>query len=550
MRLTGEIDPPYVEGWTRPPAAPRPHPDLLDRQGTRVPRLARSPLVYPDSEGRLSRELRDLARRADPFDNLVRAAVEFCRAPTSTVATAMADLAVTGQRAYERFAAHPVAESALVAAVSSAFDGSAVDIDDAVRTTLDRVYSVAWALRCPDPEVRARLRPALGWIAVSGEDDAPGRPVNAASLPHEQFDIDVACGDHVIRTRGVIALPESRRTELPEPPFRTLPLPREPVIPSGHDVILFLHGHSSCCEEAADLIGSLLAETTARGRRVAVVAFDLPSNGYSAMIDHTDIAPPATTKFDPLPFGRSHATCPLLDFLDEFVIAFIDALDARTPVKDRIAAVIGGSLGGNLGLRLAEHGDISWLSAVVSWSPASVWTTFNHDLVKGIALRAVQGRMVEEERDETRANFFRQSYDSPVGPGQRTQPEHWYRDGWDGAAELIESGRWARREVYNREFRRWHWRVALEQLLFSHHNTDTPDRAPRYESNSTPTLLAAGAADNFPFSRIYSATRRLAVLMTHTPGTTLFVKDTGHSIHNERPGLLATQIADFLWGSI
>jgi pimeloyl-ACP methyl ester carboxylesterase len=91
--------------------------------------------------------------------------------------------------------------------------------------------------------------------------------------------------------------------------------------------------------------------------------------------------------------------------------------------------------------------------------------------------------------------------------------------------------------------------VALDQLLFSHHSADTPSGVPRYALNTTPTLLAAGNQDNFPFARIYSATRRLAERMTATPGSTLFVRNTGHSIHNERPRLLATQIADFLWST-
>jgi pimeloyl-ACP methyl ester carboxylesterase len=46
---------------------------------------------------------------------------------------------------------------------------------------LARAYQVAWALRGPDPAQRYQLRNTLGWIAVSGEDDAPDRPVNVPS---------------------------------------------------------------------------------------------------------------------------------------------------------------------------------------------------------------------------------------------------------------------------------------------------------------------------------------------------------------------------------
>jgi len=51
----------------------------------------------------------------------------------------------------------------------------------AVLTAKIRAYKVAWVLRDPDLAEGCRLRPAWGWIAVSGEDDSPARPVNVSS---------------------------------------------------------------------------------------------------------------------------------------------------------------------------------------------------------------------------------------------------------------------------------------------------------------------------------------------------------------------------------
>jgi hypothetical protein len=56
-------------------------------------------------------------------------------------------------------------------------------LETAVQQALTRAYKVAWALRNPDGVQRYKLRndPTLGWIAVSGEDDMPARPVNTPS---------------------------------------------------------------------------------------------------------------------------------------------------------------------------------------------------------------------------------------------------------------------------------------------------------------------------------------------------------------------------------
>ena len=168
-------------------------------------------------------------------------------------------------------------------------------------------------------------------------------------------------------------------------------------------------------------------------------------------------------------------------------------------------------------------------------------------------MTTAQGWMEEPEavnpgEPPRRIRFFYEAFDSNAGPGTPPQPQLWYRDGWPCRPAYIQDDRMERREIYNQIFRRWRWRVGLEQLLFSHLNTDTPNGLSRYASDQTRTFLLSGQKDNFNWSNIYTATRNLASLMllNNTPGNSLFLLNTGHSIHNERPLLLSQQIVQFI----
>jgi len=59
-------------------------------------------------------------------------------------------------------------------------------------------------------------------------------------------------------------------------------------------------------------------------------------------------------------------------------------------------------------------------------------------------------------------------------------------------------------------------------------------------------LLAAGTHDDSVPDKLYSNTRELAALMRNATGTTLWLENTGHSIHAERPDFFAQRIIDFL----
>ena len=183
---------------------------------------------------------------------------------------------------------------------------------------------------------------------------------------------------------------------------------------------------------------------------------------------------------------------------------------------------------------------------MIAWSSASVWSTFNHDAVKALALQVAQAGMMQQEADWSRADFFNQQFNSAEG-GDPPQPQMWYDQNWRCFGAYIQNDRFQRQEIYNSVFRRWHWRTGLEQLLFSHWNNDTPDHTQRYLSNRTRTLLLAGSKDNFNWTNIYSATKQLAeCAVFFTPGNSIFLLSSGHSIHNERPSWLAQQIIGFL----
>jgi hypothetical protein len=549
MKSTAAIDPPD-----------EPCPDVAPAP----PLVAPSSLIEPQREQRLIAVLREAARTRNPVKILARAAEAFYwasrPAPQASVllARALADLAVTGRESYRKLRTIFSIEATVreVTTGRLAASGTAADPDDvagAVTKALDRAYAVAWALRGP-LAVRAATRAPLGWVAVSSEDDSAHRPVNVAPPPFEQFDIPVTTHGVTVQTRFFIASPgEAVGPAGPTSP-RELPPDPVPHVPDGHRILLFLHGHSSSAEEALALIPHLHAAGLARGVKYAVVCFDLPNSGYAQPFDHTVVAPSSATSYPGGIFDHDPIRTPILDFTEDFVVAFVDALDAVTPVKNRIDGVIGGSLGGNLGLRLGRRVGSPWLDAgIVSWSPASVWDPLVQDEIKRIGPDHCRGLWDVSETEGSRAAYFDEVYDKPVFPVlvPQTQPELWYRDDWQPCkAFRIAESRVARQEIYNPSFRRWHWRLGGEQLIYSHkdrveHDDDTTPW--RFALNKVRHLLVAGQRDNYVGARIFDATRDLADFMASTPGRSLFLNDTGHSIHIERPRFLAGEIVGFLF---
>lgn len=495
--------------------------------------------VVPGEEGRLIPVLRSVlqANPTQPVQILAQSALAFLRGEDA-MGHALADLAVTGQRVYESFRARPPREVDVRAATERTLHDAR--LSENVARALDRAYRVAWTLR------GFADRASLGWIAVSAEDDPPHRPVNTPPSRYRQFDLEVAVqGTRHARGRTVRSRFALARRQADAPPAMTvdagvarrMPPPElSPVLGDGERLILFIHGHSSQAEEFEDLAPPLVE------RGFSVVAMDLPCNGYSSMFDHTEIADDQHT--DTL------EVFPVLEFIEQFIVDFVYAFGRGVghDIRSQIAAVIGGSLGGNMGLRLAQRdpSQHAFLSNIVSWSAASVWEPFT-GLMLETGPNKARARMKEgpppaPEESERRGEYFSRVFDDHIDVIKLyAQPTYWYRDGWEPCKAChIAGARASRREIYNRFFRRWHWRVALEQLLLSHRYQN------RYKNINSRMLLIAGEADDYAWSHIYDSTKDLAVMAINTPGNRLLLKNTGHSIHNERPRYLAQAIYDFL----
>ena len=550
--------------------------------------------------GRLISPLRAAAKTRDAQDILARAAVARYRdMHTDLVSSepnslafqdALSDLAVTGRAAYANFRALAPVEADLTALVTAklaaafpAHQAVAADLSAAITKSLKRAYEVAWALRGPVGH-RSAQRKALGWIAVMAEDDPPHRPVNVGSALYPQFDLTLQVGAATVTpvtTRFVVAsnqFQDEYPVNLQEVPPETPTSASAPADPSQRaippipgDVIVFIHGHSSSAEEAMPLVGPLLRQADNRGRQATLIALDLPSNGYASMIEHVDIAPMNDSLWN--------SGYPILDFIEMFVIAFVDELEAMQPgFKQKIVGVIGGSLGGNMGLRLARRDPAThpWLHSVVCWSPASTWLSWAravlgppqkgrfYDLVKHEGVGNTWGAAMEVEVEvpfytSSINKFFYQEI-AGIKTGRIAQSDHWYRKDWPCRERAKESSHRGIYEIYNQAFRHWHWRVAHEQLIYSHWDSDTTDPSidpdprndpaagpPRYTQIKSRMLLAMAHADDEMPEKIFSNTQALADEMTMVQGTTLFVKNTGHSIPTERPIFFAGQILDFLY---
>ena len=556
-----------------------------------------APARFVDSQNemRLVQPLRDVAQLRNPYEILARSAAAFFSAQNPVagsvpdedeeLANAFADLAVTGRRTYCLLATPPrtpLDELALSGAgehvdlgttpytpselrdeiaglLAPLVQATPAQSTRAIDAALDRAFRTLWALRGPVVE-RTATRAALGWIAVSGEDDMPHRPTNVPPPPYEQYEIPVAVpasGSHMavtLQTRFIIASPPIAAAARTPHTLRELPPDARPLVPEGNHVILFLHGHVSGAEEALTIIPYIHMAGLMRGKKYSIISIDLPNSGYSESFHHEKIATSSATRWPWAPTDSGPIVTPVLDFIEDFVIAFVDALDQLTPIKQRFSGVFGGSLGGNLGLRLGRRSPMpAWLNAgIVSWNAASVWAPMVNDVIKSQAPGKCQLNWDAMEQDDSRRGYFHEVYDTVVIPVilPLTQPQLWYRDGWTPCKRLhITGSRRARREVYSANLRRWHWRVAGEQLVFSHvdrvvhGDNSTPWR---YEGNIVSQLLIGSANDNFIGSNIFDATRYLADHMTTTPGRILFLRSTGHSVHFERPGYLAKQIVGFL----
>jgi 2-hydroxy-6-oxonona-2,4-dienedioate hydrolase len=241
--------------------------------------------------------------------------------------------------------------------------------------------------------------------------------------------------------------------------------------------LLLLHGLASRIEEYDALVQAL--EPTKR----RMIVLDLPGNGYSDKPDR--------------PYS--------LSFLEDASLALLDHLHI-----DR-ANVAGGSLGGNLTLRLGLR-EPGRFDKLVAWAPAGAWEP-----------KRIWPQLLRLIRN-----------DWMFWPMLRVQSRFWYHPKWQGRREALENAFRHFREVYCKGFVRMYYDLGFEQV--------TTSLFPSAPNIKQPTLLMWGDQDNG--LGMGDGVKRLEQLI---PQSKLVVfKDARHSLANEVPVPLAQSIDTFL----
>jgi Alpha/beta hydrolase family/Zinc dependent phospholipase C len=566
-----------------------------------------------ENDGRLVDFLRALARTGDAKLILANAASHAAEGPMSalpsppavdktTLITAMAQLAVTGRQAFESFSAWTPDAKKLTEAVTTAFKDFAFDqtkLQGSVEEVLNAAYTALWAVRSNDPAWRA-ARPGLGWIAVSGFDDTPHRPINVPTAPYPQYDIEfdvpnanpdpVAKRTVTVTTRYMIASAhtfvgpddsklssftdrEPKLLAAPASPPAVPPAPWSipedtPSIPPENKIIIYVHGGGSRAEEAVEMANWFIIEGDRVGENYTVISFDLPNSAYGAPIDI--VKGVVGENYD-------YSQLWVLQFERQYIIQFIEALETHLGgnIRERVVAVMGGSLGGNMSMLMTDsydEGHQPYLQNIVAWSVTAMAPDKFLGLISpaqlGAYLGGLQNEATEEEPPDNHSierGYIEKMYTHPllhIPPiiELPPQPIMWYRGGYDekgtGAWQPLKDrsiarSRFDRYEIYSPYSRHWATAIDLEQIAFSFR-----DDKQRFSWVTTPAagkvgasnlMLVAGDNDNFNPNAIYNST--IDVARAHrliAQGKAEFWLDTGHSIHNERPHLFAKEIIYFL----
>lgn len=201
---------------------------------------------------------------------------------------------------------------------------------------------------------------------------------------------------------------------------------------SQEGTILLVHGHGSLLEEYDDL-------TPLLAKRYRVIVPDLPGCGYSDKPE------------------RKYS----VGFFARTLVGLLDVLGVHR------AVVAGGSLGGNLSLRLGlEHPER--FPTIASWAPAG-WIGTDDLLAFGATVARGMGSWI-----------YWLSYNEQKGS--------WYSKDWPGAAEAVAQSDVYRAEVYCPAYHHAYFDIAAEQT-----GTSWAARAKDIEAQ---TLLMCGEKDD------------------------------------------------------
>jgi Zinc dependent phospholipase C len=590
--------------------------------------------TIPENDGRLNDLLRALACTRDPMlilANAVSLALgggttpltwppppdngnplpDLSGAPASSIlVTAVSQLAVTGRTSFEAFAKLVPQDANLIDKVNALFTHANFDpakLQDTARTVLDTAYTALWAIRANDPGWRA-FRTTRDYIAVSGVDDTPHRPVNVPTAPYPQYDLlfevpypDPAMpGTKQVTTRYMVASahtflgpslddpnylgktafrdPDKGLLKAPDAPFSATPAPRtipqdQPSIPDGNKIIIYVHGGGSRAEEAVDMATWLIIHGQYNAHEeYTVISFDLPNSAYASSYDIGDVV-----GYVDKVAAYDHQKRYILQFEQQYIIGFIEKLDQHLGnIKGRIVAVMGGSLGGNMSLLMTDwyaknSQEYSYLQTIVAWSATAAASAKYlgipaADLAGYIAGQDSQiknlGPKETPDDHDTEVQYIQNVYINQLIPKvpkgsplyMPPQPIMWYRGGYapgDGTDwqpckdQSIARSRFDRYEIYSMAARHWTIAIDLEQISFSFQ-----DNQPCLAVKSTPDsnlLLVSGDNDNFSPNAIYNSTIDLArSIRSSARGKAEFWLDTGHSFHSERYILFAKEIVYFL----
>ncbi len=249
--------------------------------------------------------------------------------------------------------------------------------------------------------------------------------------------------------------------------------------PNGELPLLLLHGLASRIEEYDTLIQELKIEH----RRV--IAFDMPGNGYSDKPD------------------RRYS----LQLMEDAALALLNHLEIDH------ANLAGGSLGGNLTLRLARR-QPDRFEKLAAWAPAGAWNA-----------QVVWPQLLQPLRLLGSLVFW---------PMMRVQSRFWYHPMWEGRARALADAFAHFREVYCKGFVRMYFDLGYEQIT-----TSLFPIAPRIKQ---PTLLLWGDQDNG--MNMGAGIKRLRGML---PNARLVVfPNARHSLAAEIPQKLAASIDSFL----